>query len=801
MPYLSQGHALEYVNSRLVPDYETGRLRLIDNDPSSGYTNNFIRELYAHEIDVVHCGLIVRPGDNTLSRVFDEIDNDSSLECELEDEEHDDTRGVEVPAFYNYQVAPGGLTYTSAGGHGAGGLGVPEHQSAIPEELQVVGEHHGFDFVLRYTDTVITQTGGGYLYMRLDPAYVAIVNSSHSDMCDYRYYGTNYRLNPRTATIVTGTFPATVPDPYGTNLVPDIDPEEEHMPERMRKPDGPYDLRVTWDNSACCYHVRVPAGNPLNFVDERLSDLATAMGHATALARRLREHTSNSYTHRPRRGTKEYKDLENHINWEPVSPDYDGMTEFNTEYRAFVATFKGMPEPVAANVSAARTICNFIQRKAAIKYGHGVNNSLVREIRQEVIDDIRKETDGAVVFVPTWGDSASVAHSTQVATLTFAGDWAHHGREARTVTVSKSFISEECHQCVECKNHFLSTDIKPVNVGSVGYIYCKDCYTRVGFYSCGLCHTTHRSNDVCPSYEQVDLSTIFNYSQDVLGIIHRMHHLPSDKKQNGEYLRYGVELEVLIKPEAGLGRNSVAKLVGNSLKYQAILKADSSIGSDGFEIVSVPATLEYHKTKMWNAFFGTDERGKSTLREGAKAPAHYTQSWNTNVCGIHVHITREAMTKMQLSKLCVFYHEPGNNGFLSRIAGRSVNDEARYCRAMKKRLGSRTAKECGDHHDAITISSRNRGKTAEVRIFRGNSSRHGLMRCLEFVDATVQWCANNGAKELTYVNFLLWFNQSSVRSRYPDLWRHLIQLGYLKTSHKSKGKTTLEVLPESARIA
>jgi hypothetical protein len=255
-----------------------------------------------------------------------------------------------------------------------------------------------------------------------------------------------------------------------------------------------------------------------------------------------------------------------------------------------------------------------------------------------------------------------------------------------------------------------------------------------------------------------------------------MYSLPTDKKINGEFLRYGVELEVLPKTNVA---SKVAKYnCGRSLHNYALLKSDSSLGREGFEIVTVPATLEFHRTKLWHDFFN------AAYLDGLTA-AKSVQSWHTNVCGIHVHVTRAALTEMQLSKLLVFYHEPYNSTFLSRIAGRKVGPDAQYCKAAKKKLRAGIARECGGHHDAITISSRNHGKTAEVRIFRGNSTYHGVMRAIEFVDATVKWCGqNSSAAVLDYKNFLDWFNVPSIKKQYPELRKHLIDLKYLKARLK-----------------
>lgn len=389
----------------------------------------------------------------------------------------------------------------------------------------------------------------------------------------------------------------------------------------------------------------------------------------------------------------------------------------------------------------------------------------------------------------------------------------HHDRNNVEIfyTIRRSKLNLNEHvNCSRCNNVWAQGALNRIRTTDDGnrQYFCTTCTEAEGYRRCGLCGNGvyHRGEDACPSYEGMNLGQIHGYSLDVRAILPRMFHMPDDKLVNGNYLRYGVELEVINKELISLSR--VANAVGNSLKHHALMKTDSSLRTDqGFEIVTVPATLEYHRKKLWSKFFNDkDSSGRS--------PAQLLKSWDTNVCGIHVHITRAAMTSMQLGKLICFYHEPGNSTFLSRIAGRTVGPRAVYCLTAKKKLYKDTAKDSGEHHGAIAISRRNAGKTAEVRIFRGNCSKHGVMRSLEFVDATVKWCGQNAATELTYKNFLEWFNKPTTRSQYPDLWKHLMELGYIKTKHKSFSlildetgkkvkvqKETIDLIPENERIA
>ena len=369
------------------------------------------------------------------------------------------------------------------------------------------------------------------------------------------------------------------------------------------------------------------------------------------------------------------------------------------------------------------------------------------------------------------------------------------------VNVCQAYIKKYAETCKCCGEHYNKDRVftfKDQSRSLAAGKYCTACLEEKGYIRChNRCGSVfHHVDEGCQVYTNSPYGYIYSYGKDVLHMIYKMFNTPADKKVNGEYLRYGVELEVL--PRAEYSRDYAASLCDEALRGHAILKSDASLGSYGFEIVTSPATLSYHRSTLWDKFF-------NLKLDCGKTAASHVRSWDTHVCGIHVHMTRAALTDLQLSKMLVFYHDPINSSFLSRIAGRTVGIGAMYCQASKKKLGIHVKNQCSDHHSAITISNRNKGKTAEVRIFRGNATYHGVMRCIEFVDAVAAWCGQNSSNEnkneLSYEKFLLWFNTPSVKSQYPELKKHLINLRYLTPRIKNDSFKHLEVVDEQLRTA
>lgn len=208
---------------------------------------------------------------------------------------------------------------------------------------------------------------------------------------------------------------------------------------------------------------------------------------------------------------------------------------------------------------------------------------------------------------------------------------------------------------------------------------------------------------------------------------------------------YGVELEVEVVGKLdGRGRmivsdariEQVARQVLAQLSGFAILKKDSSI-KHGFEIVTAPASIKAQKQK-WEKFF-------TWLEQQDEPPI---VSFNTDTCGMHVHISRSCLTTMQIGKMMQFMYNPVNAAFITTIAQRNP---AKYAEINSMR----TIKDCTplrqeENRQALAWNRQLRHtafntipeKTVELRIFRGNTSRDGFLANLEFCQALMDFCAS-----------------------------------------------------------
>lgn len=189
-----------------------------------------------------------------------------------------------------------------------------------------------------------------------------------------------------------------------------------------------------------------------------------------------------------------------------------------------------------------------------------------------------------------------------------------------------------------------------------------------------------------------------------------------------------------------------------------IVKEDSSL-NDGLEIVSVPASLSWHRETVAPFLMGAKE---------------YLSGWPHNDCGIHVHVGKKQLSELQLSKLVRFMHGDANQQFLTAVAGRDPNT---YCnRGGFKAIGAFKSEGRIGRYQALNFATRNE-KTVEFRIFRSNVSPIGFMKNLEFVHAACQWARFTSSANLGHASLVEYVRRE--RSAYPALVRFFESNGTL----------------------
>jgi hypothetical protein len=284
-------------------------------------------------------------------------------------------------------------------------------------------------------------------------------------------------------------------------------------------------------------------------------------------------------------------------------------------------------------------------------------------------------------------------------------------------------------------------------------LYCQYCYDN-NVYDCDECGTQYWDGEGHECEE--DESTIHSYS-----------YRPSPYFFGKGQYYLGFELEVEARNSS---RYAGAEIAQDELGGHAYMKDDGSL-SDGFEIVTHPHTLDaYQKDFNWEFI-------PKLRREGFR-------SWNTETCGLHVHVSRTAfgtgespwgrsdrdqlILKRQAHELRFMKLIYDNQRQVERIAGRSSNHYATFGDKGKLVEKVKFGNQSNGRYSAINTEN---DMTLEVRVFKGSLRKERVLSALEFVGASVEYTrdlkvtAKNQA--LSWLRFTAYISDNM--ETYPNL--------------------------------
>ena len=204
-------------------------------------------------------------------------------------------------------------------------------------------------------------------------------------------------------------------------------------------------------------------------------------------------------------------------------------------------------------------------------------------------------------------------------------------------------------------------------------------------------------------------------------------------KMKKRYL--GVELEVECR-DVGRGEKAqqLHEIINNEVFASKVFFENDGSLNNGFEIISQPMGLDRHR-EVWQWL--NDKSAVKGLR-----------SHNTTTCGLHVHVSRENLSKLQIAKIVSFINDPENEQLVRAVARRYAEG---YCKIKVKKIGQSAQSE--DRYEAVNITPR---KTIEFRIFKGSLKYESVMSAIQFCNSLVDFCgrANTSIRDLKADNFL-----------------------------------------------
>jgi hypothetical protein len=225
----------------------------------------------------------------------------------------------------------------------------------------------------------------------------------------------------------------------------------------------------------------------------------------------------------------------------------------------------------------------------------------------------------------------------------------------------------------------------------------------------------------------------------------------------------GVELEVDCGGESSKSAIELCD-IANADNERIYIKHDGSL-TEGFEIVTHPMSLDYHRNNMpWKPL------AKRALELGYL-------SHKTDTCGLHVHVNRNSLSenyvtqKYKLSKILYIIER-----FWSEMLLFSRRTEAQIAQWAQRYGYEETpkhifdkAQESGNRYRCVNLENED---TFEFRIFRGTLSYNTIIATLEMVDFICDISAMMYDYELTQV---AWsdFTGKINTDKYPELIAYL----------------------------
>lgn len=277
-------------------------------------------------------------------------------------------------------------------------------------------------------------------------------------------------------------------------------------------------------------------------------------------------------------------------------------------------------------------------------------------------------------------------------------------------------ICERCNETIDTYVH------EHYTITEAGDSYCGDTYC----YTCTEDHAVYC--DRCDSYH------LYESCDNGLDGIHDYGYKPEPifHGTTPTYAHFGVEVEM--ESRDGNGQEALYYFMRTFTDEEFYYKHDGSIYSeDGFEMVSHPRTLE-----SWQALL---PRLQDSMQRARRVGM---RSWNTDTCGMHVHIDARTFgsSSAHLYRFTQFIYR--NERALTRVAGRGSVSYARYYQTDDERANGLVADikdrkrfgGAGDRYMAVNLGNR---RTIEVRMFRGSLKAERIIANIEFLHALVEY--------------------------------------------------------------
>jgi len=309
-----------------------------------------------------------------------------------------------------------------------------------------------------------------------------------------------------------------------------------------------------------------------------------------------------------------------------------------------------------------------------------------------------------------------------------------------TVDNNSHFVCESCadyyYTCSHCGNLFSLDNI----VADTHYItLCTDCYED-HYFTCEGCREIYHLDEAEYIGDYVYCAACAND--------HEVCILSYSTKPDPVFFGdgeagYGVELEI----DDGEQREDAARDIQDTGGGHIYIKEDGSLSYAGMEIVTHPATLDYHTNN-----FPWDDICTTALSYGYR-------SHDTDTCGLHIHVSRSLFGSDQMEQdltiaKIILLIDRWYDTHIVRFARRDINKMRQWAGKPNADIRpedgdfdavNKSKKTATDRYKAVNLCNRN---TIEFRFFKGTLKRDTIIASIQWVDTIINYCRNTPLKDL-----------------------------------------------------
>ena len=300
--------------------------------------------------------------------------------------------------------------------------------------------------------------------------------------------------------------------------------------------------------------------------------------------------------------------------------------------------------------------------------------------------------------------------------------------------------TSEYYTCDHCEETYSDYNIA---VNTLSVTLCHRCYNEY-YFTCDECGEVYHVDDA----EYVNDAYYCQYcADDYRDRIHSYTYKPMPRFYGG-HAGYGVELEI----DCGDCRQDAARDIQAAGGDHIYLKEDGSLSYVGMEIVTHPATLEYHVHHLpW--------------RDICRVALSYGyRSHDTDTCGLHIHASRELFGNtdieqdLTIAKIMLLIDRWYDTKIVN-FARRDLSKMRRWADKPNADIQpgddevaavDKSKKTATDRYKAVNLCNYH---TVEFRFFRGTLKRDTIIASIQWVDTLINYCKKTPLKDLFYAHW------------------------------------------------